>query len=57
MVDTTAPVITIIGDNPATVELGDAYVDAGRTATDLDTVTNTRTDDVDTDTVGTYTVT
>ena len=28
-VDTTPPVITVLGDNPATVELGDTYVDAG----------------------------
>ena len=27
--DTVSPVITILGDNPATVELGDAYTDAG----------------------------
>ena len=28
VIDTTDPVITITGDNPATVELGDAYIDA-----------------------------
>ena len=30
--DTTPPVITVLGDNPATVELGDTYTDAGATA-------------------------
>ena len=30
--DTTPPVITVIGDNPATVELGTTYTDAGATA-------------------------
>ena len=38
VVDTTAPVITITGDNPFTVELGENYTDAGATASDLDTV-------------------
>ena len=56
VVDTTAPVITVTGNNPATVELGATYTDAGATATDLDTVTLTTTSDVDTDTVGSYTV-
>jgi serralysin len=57
VVDTTAPVITVTGDDPATVELGGTYTDAGATATDLDTVTVTSSSDVDTDTVGSYTVT
>ena len=52
VVDTTAPVLTIVGDNPATVELGSTYTDAGATATDLDNVTITTTSDVDTDIVG-----
>ena len=34
VVDTTAPVVTVTGDNPATVELGAEYTDAGATATD-----------------------
>ena len=58
VVDTTAPTITITGDNPATVELGGTYTDAGATATDasgsVDVVT---TGTVDPDTVGTYTIT
>ena len=32
--DTTAPVVTVTGSNPATVELGSTYADAGATATD-----------------------
>ena len=58
VVDTTAPVITVLGDNPATVELGTAYTDAGATATDLSgDITVTTTGSVDTDTLGTYTLT
>ena len=58
VVDTTAPVVTVTGDNPATVELGASYTDAGATATDASgTVTVVTTGTVDTDTVGTYTIT
>ena len=58
VVDTTAPVITITGDNPATVELGGSYTDAGATATDASgPITVTSTGTVDTDTVGAYTIT
>ena len=57
VVDTTMPVITIVGDNPITVELGTSYTDEGATASDLDAVTLTTSSDVDTDTVGTYSVT
>ena len=58
VVDTTAPVVTVTGDNPATVELGGTYTDAGATATDASgTVTVVTTGSVDTDTVGSYTVT
>ena len=57
VVDTTAPVLTVTGDNPVTAELGTTYTDAGATATDLDTVTVTSTSDVDTSTIGSYTVT
>jgi hypothetical protein len=60
VVDTTPPVITILGDNPATVEVGDPYNDAGATAfdvgdgdlTDLIIVSS----NVVTGTVGSYTV-
>ena len=55
VVDTTAPVITVDGDNPATVELGATYTDAGATADGGETVTTSGT--VDTSTVGTYTIT
>ena len=57
VVDTTAPVITVIGTDPIH-ELGDTYTDAGATATDLSgTVTVVTTGTVDTDTIGTYTLT
>ena len=55
VVDATAPVITVAGDNPATVELGATYTDAGATADGGETVTTSGT--VDTSTVGTYTIT
>ena len=58
VVDTTAPVVTVTGTNPVTVELGDTYSDAGATATDLSgVVTVVTTGSVDTDTVGEYTLT
>ena len=58
VVDTTAPVITVTGDNPVTVELGSTYTDAGATASDLSgDITVTTTGTVDADTVGTYTLT
>ena len=58
VVDTTSPVVTVTGDNPATVELGTAYTDAGATATDLSgAVTVVTTGTVDTNTVGSYTLT
>ena len=62
VVDTTKPVITLTGDEVVTIEVGSEYVDAGATATDnydgnitVNIVTDTS--DVDTHTVGTYTVT
>ena len=36
--DTVFPVITILGDNPATVELGSSYTDAGATSDGGETV-------------------
>ena len=58
VVDTTVPVIVVTGDNPATVELGASYTDAGATATDLSgAITVTSTSTVDTSAVGSYTVT
>ena len=61
VVDTTAPVITIAGDNPVTIEVDTAYDDAGATATDNHdgdvTAGLVTTNDVDTSVVGSYTVT
>ena len=60
--DTTAPVITLLGDNPMTIEVDEDYVEPGATA--FDRMDGDRTDqiaidatEVDTNTVGTYTVT
>ncbi|MDA8850528.1 DUF5011 domain-containing protein, partial [Flavobacteriaceae bacterium] len=64
VVDTTIPVITLEGESSVTVEVGTAYVDGGATATDnydddttltASIVTDVST--VDTQTVGSYTVT
>lgn len=60
--DTTSPVITITGENPASVTVGTTYTDAGATANDgVDgdvTSSITTTINVDTSTVGTnYSVT
>ena len=59
VVDTTEPVITLVGDSAVTIEAGLTYVDASATAFDatdgLLIVTATST--VDTTMVGTYTVT
>ena len=52
--DTVFPVITINGDNPAVVELGSSYVDAGATSDGGETVTSSGS--VDTSLVGTYTM-
>ena len=58
VVDTTAPVITLVGDATVNVELGGTYTDAGATATDLSgDIVVTSTGTVDTDTVDTYTIT
>ena len=58
VVDTTAPVVTVTGDNPATVDAGSTYTDAGATAADASgTVTVVTSGTVDTGTVGTYTIT
>ena len=61
VVDTTAPVISLVGNAVVSLELGTAYSDAGATATDNKdgTVTSsiTTVSDVDANTVGSYTVT
>ncbi len=59
--DTIAPVITLLGANPITLEGGPAYVDAGFTATDDRdgdvSASVTVTGSIDTTTVGTQTLT
>lgn len=61
VVDTTAPVITLGGTSPVTVECGDTYTDAGATANDAcdgDLTSSIVTlNPVDTGIAGTYTVT
>jgi len=60
-VDTTAPVISLLGISPETVEVGDSYTDAGATASDIGdgdlTLSIMTINPVDTATVGSYTVT
>jgi hypothetical protein len=58
VVDTTKPAITILGDNPATVECHTGYSDAGATANDTcaGTVAVTPSGTVDANTPGTYTI-
>ena len=53
--DTVFPIITILGDNPATVELGSSYTDAGATSDGGETISTSGT--VDTNAIGTYTIT
>ena len=60
--DDTPPVITIIGDDPLTIQVGSKYTDPGYTRTDdTDDAKDTRcaldTSSLDVDTPGTYTVT
>jgi len=61
VVDTTAPIITLLGISPETVEVGDSYSDAGATAIDIGdgdlTLSIMTINSVDTTTVGSYTVT
>ena len=60
VVDTTAPIITLLGAEDLTIEVGSTYTDAGATALDNydNDITNliVVTGAVDTTTVGTYTV-
>ncbi len=55
VVDTTAPIITLTGDNPQTIELGAGYTELGATTDDGSEVTID--DDAFMDVVGTYTIT
>jgi hypothetical protein len=59
VVDTSAPVITVLGNNPETVECGTTYTDAGATASDAcaGTLAVNASGSVDTSTSGTYTIT
>ncbi|MCP4964182.1 MAG: DUF5011 domain-containing protein, partial [bacterium] len=62
VVDTTAPVITLVGANPQVIEVGSPYVELGATALDVGDgdVTGwivTDSSAVNTSTVGSYTVT
>ena len=62
VVDTTAPTIALLGDNPATAECGGEYEDAGATATDvcegdLTYAIEVAGDTVDTAVPGAYTLT
>ena len=56
--DNVPPVITVNGSNPATVELGTTYTDAGATAMDEfhGTTPVTSSGSVDTNAVGSYTL-
>ena len=58
----TAPVITLLGDNPITINVGDDFVDPGSTANDSEDGDITENivvggDVVDTEVIGTYVVT
>ncbi len=60
--DTTPPVLTVNGDNPLTLTVGDSYTDPGATATDdvdgdISAQIVVGGDQVDTSAAGTYTVT
>jgi uncharacterized protein YjbI with pentapeptide repeats len=61
VVDTTPPVITLLGSTPVTVEVGGTYADAGATATDVGdgdlTLSLVTVNPVDTGKVDSYTVT
>ena len=58
VVDTIAPDIIIIGDNPINTELGGSYEDKGATATDASgDVTVNSSGNVDTNTIAAYTIT
>ena len=60
VVDTTVPVITRIGANPVTIEVGSSYIDAGATASDIGdgdlTGAIVTVNPVDADVIGVYTV-
>ena len=39
--DTTAPIVSVVGDNPATIHIGASYIDLGATVTDTDATGST----------------
>ncbi len=59
VVDTTAPVVTVTGTNPQTIECHGGFTDAGATASDAcaGTLSVTASGSVNANTVGDYTVT
>jgi len=58
VIDTTAPVLSVAGASSVNTELGQTYIDAGATATDLSGAINViTTGSVDDDEVGTYVLT
>jgi gliding motility-associated-like protein len=60
IVDDTPPVITLVGNNPETIPLGNTYTEAGATVSDNCSVSISNliiSGVVDTSTVGTYTLT
>lgn len=61
VIDTTAPVVTVTGDNPTNIRVGDTYTEMGATAMDnydLDvTPSIITTGSVDNSIAGTYTIT
>lgn len=59
IVDTSPPVITLLGDNPVSLAQGATYTDAGASATDDvdDSVTVSSTGEVNTSVVGVYIIT
>ena len=58
VIDTTAPVLVVTGASTVSTELGETYIDAGATATDLSgTINVITTGTVDDDEVGTYVLT
>lgn len=57
VIDTTAPVITLLGDDPLTLTVGDSFVDPGATVSDnadASALVVTVTGSVDTSSVGSY---
>ncbi|WP_162129647.1 immunoglobulin-like domain-containing protein [Candidatus Nitrosopumilus sediminis] len=62
VVDNVPPIITLVGDNPQTIEAGDSYTELGATATDnvdgdITASITTGSSSVDTATLGSYAVT